>query len=146
MKKLKIYLATSIESARRPKEEMLAYAEQVAQSIESDGHTVYRPWKVYIPNAWNMSNIEWSQEVAVKDIAAINAADLVVAVVYDRCEATPGTMFELGYCYARGIPVDIVVHESAKKISLMLAPFADHIYFGFNNFKKDICNIDVEMC
>lgn len=143
---MKVYLSTPIESASRPKEEYLAYAEQVAQFLESKGHTVYRPWKEYIPNACNMSNREWSQEVAVHDIVTINTADMVVAVVYDRCEATPGTMFELGYCYAREIPIDIVVHESAKKISLMVGSFAGHTYFGLNNFKKGICDIDVEMC
>ena len=73
--KTKVYLATPIETATRPKEEVLAYAEQVAQILESVGCEVYRPWKLHIPNAWEMSNREWGEKVAVQDIVAINTCD-----------------------------------------------------------------------
>ena len=141
-----IYLATPIETAVRSKEEVLAYAEQVAKHLEDRHFEVYRPWAVHVPNAWNMSNHEWGKQVAINDIVAINSCDFVVAIVYDRREATAGIMFELGYAYAMQIPVDIVVHESAKQISLMVGTFADHIYGGLDNFKKDIDGYDIEVC
>lgn len=143
---MNVYIATPIETASRPKDDLLSYAEKAAQILEAKGYTVHRPWKVHIPNAWDMSNKEWSKIVANDDISAINSSDLVVGIVYDRSEATAGTMFELGYAYAMQIPINIVVHESANKISLMVGSFADHVYFGLENFKNNIDNISVEMC
>ena len=144
--KTKVYLATPIETATRPKEEVLAYAEQVAQILESVGCEVYRPWKLHIPNALEMSNHEWGERVAVQDIVTINTCDFVTAIVYDRREATAGVMFELGYAYAREIDIDLVVHESAKQISLMVGTFATHIYGGLENLKNGTDGYEIEVC
>lgn len=143
---MKIYLATPIESASRPKEEMLAYAEQVAKLVEAEGNTVHRPWKVHIPNAWDMSNQDWGKAVAESDIEAIDSCDAVIGIIYDRREATAGTMWELGYAYAMRIPTTVVIHESAKQISLMVASFADHIYCGIDNFNKYVEGCNLEVC
>ena len=134
---MKIYLATPIESAGRPKEEVLNYAEQVARVLESKGHFVHRPWNVHIPNAWDLSNYEWGAQVACEDIQAINDCDVVVGIVYDRCESTAGTMWELGYAYGIEKEIWIVEHESVKQMSLMIVNCTNTIYKGIENLKNN---------
>lgn len=59
---------------------------------------MHRPWNVHIPNAWNLSNYEWGAAVADEDIRAIEDCDLVVGIVYDRREATAGTLWGTWLC------------------------------------------------
>lgn len=134
---MKIYLATPIEPAGRSKEEVLNYAEQIARILESQGHFVHRSWNVHIPNAWNLSNYEWGAAVADEDIRAIEDCDLAVGIVYDRREATAGTMWELGYAYGTEKEIWIVEHESVKQMSLMIANCTDTIYKGIENLKNN---------
>lgn len=125
-----VYLATPIESAHFSKEENLKYAEDVAEKLEDCNYTVHRPWKVHIPNAWKISNEEWGRQVFKADIEAINKADIILAICYDRDSSTPGTCWEIGYAYGLGKEIWLVQHESTKISSLMIAN--SYSIFGYD--------------
>lgn len=133
-----VYLATPIESAHFSKEENLKYAEDVAEKLEDCNYTVHRPWKVHIPNAWKISNEEWGRQVFKADIEAINKADIILAICYDRDSSTPGTCWEIGYAYGLGKEIWLVQHESTKVSSLMIAnsySIFDY-YYGYDEHNE----------
>lgn len=93
---------------------------------------------------------EWRQAVFAQDIKYLENADVVVAVAdmdttidyhyFDEkksellqgtknelVDTDSGTAFEIGYAYARGIPI-VVVHETDKPINLMVSDSL-HAYF-----------------
>lgn len=131
-----VYLATPIESAHFSKEENLKYAEDVAEKLEDCNYTVHKPWKVHIPNAWKISNEEWGRQVFKADIEAINKADIILAICYDRDSSTPGTCWEIGYAYGLGKEIWLVQHESTKVSSLMVAN--SYSIFGYDEKDNEV--------
>lgn len=73
-----------------------------------------------VPRAWEIPNKEWANIVMRNDIDSISACDAVVLLYYGDYGATqPGTCFECGYAFAKGIPV-IGVAMTRDPVSLML--------------------------
>ena len=70
---------------------------------------------------WNLPNHVWAKDVFQADIAAIENADVVI-VLYDGRKGTTGTAWEIGYAYAKNIPVVGYIPEYARKepMSLMV--------------------------
>lgn len=64
-----------------------------------------------------MFSAEWRREVFKRNIQQIESSDVVIAIYDDE---DPGTMMEVGYAYARGIPVILIVFVT-QPINLMLA-------------------------
>lgn len=94
-------------------------AVTAADIMERKGFQVYRPWENIIPHAWDYPNDEWGLMVFTNDVAAIDAADIVIVLSYGR-ESTAGTNWEAGYAYGIGKKV-IVVEMCADIMSLMVA-------------------------
>jgi nucleoside 2-deoxyribosyltransferase len=78
------------------------------------------PMEFKVPRAWEIPNKEWADIVMRHDIDSISACDAVVLLYYGDHGATqPGTCFECGYAFAKGIPV-IGVAMTREPVSLML--------------------------
>lgn len=62
---------------------------------------VYVPMEHDVKDAWKKPNHIWAKEVFEADVAAIQAADIVVALVYGMTDDA-GTAWEIGYAYGTG--------------------------------------------
>lgn len=113
---MKVYLAASFGAVGSDKRNNV---ELAAEILKVKGLDVYCPWKHVIPNAWDYSNAEWGLMVFNLDVAAIDAADIVVMLSYGR-ESTAGTNWEAGYAFAKGKKV-IIVEMTDTVMSLMVA-------------------------
>lgn len=111
----KIYLASPFETEKE-KEGM----EKAKEILRGKGLEVYVPQEHKIPNAWDYPNTEWGLMVFAEDIAAIEAADIVVVLSRGR-RATAGTSFEAGFAFGIGKKVVVVEMPGVELMSLMLA-------------------------
>ena len=118
---MKIYLAGSCSIEQRT---FLKKASEEIQKIFPDA-SVYCPFNLKIPNAWEMTQEEWSKKVFEADIKAINQADLIILFSPGR-ESTAGTNWEQGYAYALNKKI-IVFQYTNNQTSLMT-------YCGCNYF------------
>jgi nucleoside 2-deoxyribosyltransferase len=83
-----------------------------------DENSIYAPWELRFPNAWDYPNEEWGLMVFAADIANLEKADIVVSLNYGRLDPTAGTAWECGYAFAKGKKV-IMVEMSDDAMSLM---------------------------
>lgn len=106
-----IYLAGSCGSESR------TVMMGIATELRSMGFSVYCPFELKIPNAWNMSQEEWARKVFDEDVKAINACDTIVLISVGRV-STAGTNWEQGYAYGIGKPCH-VFQITEEQTSLM---------------------------
>ena len=81
---------------------------------------LFIPMEHFIPNGENLSNNEWAEAVFKMDVEALNKCDRVVAA-YLGLRSDTGTAWEIGYAYAKGIPVDLILSLEALggEVSIM---------------------------
>ena len=94
---LKIYLAGSCSSEKR------TMMQKIAELLRSEGYTVYCPFELKIPNAWDMSQEDWANKVFNADLDALDSCNLFLMITPGR-HSTAGTNWEQGYAFAKGIP------------------------------------------
>ena len=75
----------------------------------------------FIPNGENLSNNEWAEAVFKMDVEALNKCDRVVAA-YLGLRSDTGTAWEIGYAYAKGIPVDLILSLEALSGEVSIMP------------------------
>ena len=113
---MNVYLAAPFGT---PGSEKRTNAEAAFKILSDKGFDVYCPWALKIPHAWEYPNDEWGMMVFINDVAAIDAADLVVILSYGR-HSTAGTNWEAGYAYGTCKKV-ILVEMNDEVMSLMVA-------------------------
>jgi nucleoside deoxyribosyltransferase len=64
--------------------------------------------------------MEWRKATFKSDVDAIDACDIMVAINCQGNYDDAGTMWEIGYAFAKGIPV-ILFNNTDKTINLMIA-------------------------
>lgn len=126
MIKMKIYMAGAFF---RP--ETKSRIDSYAAGFRRLGYDVYVPQEHTVPNAWEMSQEDWAKEVFKMDIAAIQECDMLF-VVYDGLYSDSGTAWEIGYAYALGKEIQIIVNDGVKDMSIM--PFSSAWAIG--NYKN----------
>lgn len=113
---MKIYLAspffTSYERMRVIK---------VANYYRDLGHDVYVPMEHKIENAWDLSNEEWGNRVFKADIEAIQACDMVVAILNCGMTDDAGTCWEVGYAYGLKKYIVAVIDNRVQSLMTMNA-------------------------
>ena len=114
-----IYLAGPCDTENR------SMMVSIAKYLREKNIEVYCPWELKIENAWDYSQEDWAKLVFDADIAAIDAADLVIMISLGR-HSTAGTNWEQGYCYAKNIPVHV--------IQVTDAPTSLMTFWGCNSF------------
>ena len=82
---------------------------------------LFIPMEHFIPNGENLSNNEWAEAVFKMDVEALNKCDRVVAA-YLGLYSDTGTAWEIGYAYAKGIPVTLILHSNALKGEVSIMP------------------------
>jgi nucleoside 2-deoxyribosyltransferase len=113
----RIYLAGPLFS-----EAERLYNLKIARLLRSYSYEVYLPQETGDTDASRGS--EAHKDIFIVNHQALDAADLVVAVI-DGADADSGTAWEIGYAFARGIPVyairtDFRMVGSDERVNLML--------------------------
>ena len=103
--------------------EQVASMERLETVLESHGKTMFKPRFV--------SEIDevGPRQCFLDDIRGIRDADMVIANLMDE---DSGTMFEIGYAYAQGIPVYGYLEglEATSRINLMIAQSVETVFAG----------------
>ena len=82
---------------------------------------LFIPMEHFIPNGENLSNNEWAEAVFKMDVAALDKSNLVIAS-YLGLRSDTGTAWEIGYAYAKGIPVTLILHSDALEGEVSIMP------------------------
>lgn len=103
-------------------DEERAFLKVVIESVKETfpNEELFIPMEHFIPNGENLSNNEWAEAVFKMDVEALNKCDRVVAA-YLGLRSDTGTAWEIGYAYAKGIPVDLILSLEALggEVSIM---------------------------
>ena len=103
-------------------DEERAFLKIVIESVKEvfSNEELFIPMEHFIPNGENLSNNEWAEAVFKMDVEALNKCDRVVAA-YLGLRSDTGTAWEIGYAYAKGIPVTLVFSPEALggEVSIM---------------------------
>ena len=103
-------------------DEERAFLKIVIESVKEifPNEELFIPMEHFIPNGENLSNNEWAEAVFRMDVEALNKCDRVVAA-YLGLRSDTGTAWEIGYAYAKGIPVDLILSLEALggEVSIM---------------------------
>lgn len=80
---------------------------------------------VFVPNEHQFTELEfgsmeWRKAVFASDVAGIDNADIIVAIICQGNYSDSGTAFEIGYGYATNKPV-ILFNNTGEAINLMIA-------------------------
>jgi nucleoside 2-deoxyribosyltransferase len=112
---MRVYIASTFRTDEQRRNVRLAAKILAAKGIEAAVPMDYKE-----PGAWQLANGEWARRVMRHDVGAIDGCDAVLLLYYGDHGATqPGTCFECGYAFARGIPV-IGAALTREPVSLMI--------------------------
>ena len=89
---------------------------------------LFIPMEHFIPNGENLSNNEWAEAVFKMDVEALNKCDRVVAA-YLGLRSDTGTAWEIGYAYAKNIPVSLILSPEALNGEVSIMPIQSSNYF-----------------
>ena len=100
-----------------------AFLKIVIESVKEifPNEELFIPMEHFIPNGENLSNNEWAEAVFKMDVEALNKCDRVVAA-YLGLRSDTGTAWEIGYAYAKGIPVDLILSLEALSGEVSIMP------------------------
>ena len=89
---------------------------------------LFIPMEHFIPNGENLSNNEWAEAVFKMDVEALNKCNRVIAA-YSGLYSDTGTAWEIGYAYAKGIPVNLIIPPEVFKEEMSIMPIQSSNYF-----------------
>ena len=112
---MKVYLASPFFN----KEENNVYNNVIDILRSQEGIDLFVPKEHTIPNAWDLSNKVWAENVFAVDILGIQKADVVIVLNFGMYSDS-GTARECGYAYALGKKVVNVCDRYDKAFSLMM--------------------------
>ena len=113
----RVYLATPVGDPGTPERSVAQYVKDV---LESNGFTVYAPWEMHIPHAWDYTNAEWGLMVFSRDMHELEACDFAVVISYGR-NCTAGTAWEQGFLYGIGKKILVVEADGVDLMSIMVS-------------------------
>ena len=110
-------------------DEERAFLKIVIESVKEifPNEELFIPMEHFIPNGENLSNNEWAEAVFKMDVEALNKCDRVVAA-YLGLRSDTGTAWEIGYAYAKGIPVDLILSLEALSGEVSIMPIQSSNY------------------
>ena len=100
-----------------------AFLKTVIESVKKffPNEELFIPMEHFIPNGENLSNNEWAEAVFKMDVEALNKCDRVIAA-YLGLYSDTGTAWEIGYAYAKSIPVTLILHSNALEGEVSIMP------------------------
>ena len=104
-------------------DEERAFLKIVIESVKEifPNEELFIPMEHFIPNGENLSNNEWAEAVFKMDVEALNKCDHIIAA-YLGLRSDTGTAWEIGYAYAKGIPVDLILSLEALSGEVSIMP------------------------
>ena len=114
-----------------------AFLKIVIESVKEifPNEELFIPMEHFIPNGENLSNNEWAEAVFKMDVEALNKCDRVVAA-YLVLYSDTGTAWEIGYAYAKGIPVNLILSPEALEGEVSIMPIQSSKYLLRNNLNQ----------
>ena len=125
---MKVYLASPFFNDEENK-----YYEKMIKMLRDEGHKVFVPKEHEIPNAWDLPNALWGENVFAVDILGMQRCDGVV-VLNHGMYSDSGTAWECGYAYALGKDVVNVLCGEGNFSLMMLN--GCNTYIKFEDFSK----------
>ena len=89
---------------------------------------LFIPMEHFIPDGENLSNNEWAEAVFKMKVEALNKCNRVVAA-YLGLRSDTGTAWEIGYAYAKNIPVSLILSPEALNGEVSIMPIQSSNYF-----------------
>lgn len=113
---MKVYLASPFFN----REENIVYHNVIDILRNQEGIDLFVPKEHTIPNAWDLSNRVWAENVFAVDLLALQKAEVVVVLNFGMYSDS-GTAWECGYAYALGKKVvNVCIGGDDKAFSLMM--------------------------
>lgn len=106
-----------------------AFLKNLIRSVKKmfPNEELFIPMEHFIPNGENLSNNEWAEAVFKMDVEALNKCNHVIAA-YSGLYSDTGTAWEIGYAYAKGIPVDLIIPTEVLKEEMSIMPIQSSNY------------------
>lgn len=100
-----------------------AFLKNLIRSVKKmfPNEELFIPMEHFIPNGENLSNNEWAEAVFKMDVEALNKCNHIIAA-YSGLYSDTGTAWEIGYAYAKGIPVDLIIPTEVLKEEMSIMP------------------------
>ena len=89
---------------------------------------LFIPMEHFILDGENLSNNEWAEAVFKMKVEALNKCNRVVAA-YLGLRSDTGTAWEIGYAYAKNIPVSLILSPEALNGEVSIMPIQSSNYF-----------------
>ena len=123
---MKIYIAGPFFTKQecRELEAMIRYVRELYPNSE-----LFIPKEHFIPDGETMPNDVWAKKVFEMDVQELYDSDMVFALYLGHYSDT-GTAWEIGYAYAREIPVLLYCPKTNSDVSIM--PFQSAEVIRFN--------------
>ncbi len=97
--------------------------------------SLFIPMEHKIDNDWALDNDKWSKAVFDMDVKALDEADMVFALYLGHYSDT-GTAWEIGYAYAKNIPINLYIPEDlVGKEDMSIMPMNSGVVYGHNNIE-----------
>ena len=106
-----------------------AFLKNLIRSVKKmfPNEELFIPMEHFIPNGENLSNNEWAEAVFKMDVEALNKCNHIIAA-YSGLYSDTGTAWEIGYAYAKGIPVHLMLAPEARKGEVSIMPIQSSNY------------------
>ena len=107
-----------------------AFLKIVIESVKEicPNEELFIPMEHFISDGENLSNNEWAEAVFKMKVEALNKCNRVVAA-YLGLRSDTGTAWEIGYAYAKGIPVNLIIPPEVFKEEMSIMPIQSSNYF-----------------
>lgn len=127
-KKYDFYLASPFFN-----EKQVERMETVLSILRINGNFVFAPYENSVVENQNLQNPEYRKRIFTKNIEAIKASRMVLAITNDK---DMGTLFEAGYAYGLGIPVVYFAEDLDGSFNLMLSESGIGVYTSMTELMK----------
>lgn len=125
----KIYLASPFFNSEETNK-----LEMVKTILRDKGLDVFVPNEHQNPQL-EFGSLEWRAATFKSDVDAIDNCDVMVAVNCQGNYDDAGTMWEIGYAFAKGIPV-VVFNNTGKTINLMIADSLHSLLTSYDELQE----------
>jgi len=107
-----------------------AFLKIVIESVKEicPNEEFFIPMEHFISDGENLSNNEWAEAVFKMKVEALNKCNRVVAA-YLGLRSDTGTAWEIGYAYAKNIPVSLILSPEALNGEVSIMPIQSSNYF-----------------
>lgn len=129
MEKIKVYLASPFFN-----QEEIDKMEIVLSILRDKGLEVFAPFE-HQNKHLEFGSMEWRKATFKSDVGAIDNCDVMVAINCQGNYDDAGTMWEIGYAYAKGIPV-VLFNNTEKTINLMIADSLHSLIKSYDELKE----------